>query len=603
MKYLPIENHGVIGNLNTAALVGMDGCVDFLCFPYFDSPSIFASLLDAEKGGRFKLAPVLEEARQKQLYLPDSNILMTRFLSSEGVAEISDFMPVRPPWPVNALIRKVKAVRGDIRFRMICAPRFDYGRAAHRIEVKDGVMFFHVEAPARFTLRLKSDVPLRSTNGDVMAEFTLRGGQSASFILEKIEAHETGFVLNDGWLEDCFKDTLNFWRDWLKQSHYRGRWRETVNRSALVLKLLTSSQHGSMVAAPTFGLPEKLGGDRNWDYRYTWIRDSSFLLYALMRLGYTEEATAFFRWLDRVCYDMVEENPLQILYRLDGRRQVDEEILHHLEGYQGSRPVRIGNAAYNQLQLDIYGELIDAVYLYDKFGTPITFNSWTRIVKLVDWVCQHWHLPDEGIWEVRGGRRHFLFSRLMCWVAVDRGFRLAEKRKFPAPLDRWDQVRKQIREDIFANFWNRELHSFVQYKGASAVDASCLLMPLVRFLPPNDNHWFHTLRRIESRLVEDSLVFRYDPERAADDGVGGAEGTFSMCSFWFVECTSRSGEIQKARFLFEKALSYGNHLGLYAEELGPCGEHLGNFPQAFTHMALISAAYNLDKNLDRAGFA
>ena len=603
MNYLPIENHGVIGNLNTAALVGMDGCIDFFCFPDFDSPSVFASLLDWRQGGYFRLAPVLESARQKQLYLPDSNILLTRFLSEEGVAEISDFMPVNPPWPVHSIVRRAKAVRGDIRFRMVCAPRFDYGRAGHRLEAAEGAVNFISEGPDRLALRLKSGVALRPEDGGAVAEFTLHAGQTAYFVLEKLETNDAGAALNEAWLADCFKDTLNFWRNWISRSQYRGRWREMVNRSALLLKLLTSVRHGSMVAAPTFGLPEKIGQGRNWDYRYTWVRDSSFSLDALMRLGFTEEAGAFFRWLDRHCCDMAAENPLQVLYGLDGRRQLDETVLTHLEGYKKSRPVRVGNAAASQLQIDIYGELIDAIYRFDKFGQRLTYDSWQRIVRLVEWVREHWQQPDEGIWEVRGGRQEFLFSRVMSWVALDRAIRLAQERGFPGPLDEWTRARTAIHEDIHRNFWNSDISAFVQHKGSAVVDASSLLMPLVGFIPPNDTRWFHTLQRIERMLVQDSLVFRYDTQHAALDGLRGSEGTFSMCSFWYVECVSRAGEVQKARFLFEKALGYANHLGLYSEELGLRGEHLGNFPQAFTHLALISAACNLNENLDRAGIA
>ena len=597
MRYLPIENHGVIGNLRTAALVGMDGCIDFLCFPEFDSPSVFASLLDWERGGRFKLAPVLEDARQKQIYLPDSNMLLTRFLSGEGVAEVSDFMPVQSPWPVNTIVRRAKAVRGDIRFRMFCAPRFDYGRAKHTVETKDNEVCFVSQGPDKLALRLKSTVPLRKVNGDACADFTLRSGQSVYFVLEKAEPNDTGILLDERWMADCFKDTLNFWRNWIAHCKYRGRWRETVNRSALLLKLLTSARYGSMVAAPTFGLPEQIGGERNWDYRFSWIRDSSFTLYALMRLGFTEEAEAFLRWLEQRFDHPSEAGPLQVLYGLDGRHKLAETVLSHFDGYRQSQPVRVGNAASNQLQLDIYGELIDSVYLYDKFGRQITFDSWQRVVRLVDWVCGSWQQPDEGIWEVRGGRKEFLFSRVMCWVAVDRAIRLARKRQFPGPIDQWTRVCTQIRDDIQRNFWNEDIRAYVQHKGSSTVDASSLLIPLVRFLPPNDTRWLETLGRIERMLVEDSLVFRYDPEHAADDGLQGGEGTFSMCSFWYVECVSRSGEVQKARFLFEKALGYANHLGLYAEQLGPCAEHLGNFPQAFTHLALISAAYDVNKRL------
>ena len=596
---LPIENHGVIGNLNTVALVGMDGGVDFLCFPNFDSPTVFASLLDPNRGGCFKLAPVLGHARPKQLYLPDSNVLLTRFLSEEGVAEVTDFMPVRTPWPVHGVIRQARAIRGDIRFRVECAPRFDYGRTRHQVEEADDGLCFGAEGTDPLALRLRATVPLSVHEGDGVAEFRLRAGESACFALVKREPFDPGFVLTERWFTECLQDTLDYWRDWIGQSQYRGRWRESVNRSALVLKLMTSSRHGSMVAAPTFGLPERVGGERNWDYRYTWIRDTSFSLYALMRLGFKDEARAFFRWLGRVCDGSGEGEPLAIMYKLDGSPCPEETDLAHLAGYGGSRPVRIGNGAAGQLQLDIYGELIDAVYTYDKFDRSVTFDVWQRLVRLVDWVCDHWTQPDEGVWEVRGGRREFLFSRLMCWVALDRALRLAAQRQFPGPLERWARVCAQIRRDILENFWNPDLQAFVQYRGASVVDASSLLMPLVRFLPPNDLRWLDTLRQIERRLVDDSLVYRYHPEQAADDGLRGGEGTFSMCSFWYVECVSRSGDLQRARLLFEKTLGHANHLGLFGEELGPRGEHLGNFPQALTHLALISAAWNLDRNLDR----
>ncbi|MBI4659187.1 MAG: glycoside hydrolase family 15 protein [Verrucomicrobia bacterium] len=601
MNYPPIENHGVIGNLHTVALAGMDGAIDFMCFPAFDSPSIFAALLDHQKGGKFQIAPIIAEARHKQIYLPDSNVLLTRFLSGEGVAEICDFKPVEPPWPGPCLLRQVKAIRGDLRFRLVCAPRFDYARAGHRVESKKHEVVFRSDASDRLALRLASSVPLEVANGDALAEFTLRAGQSACFALGLAHTPGLGEAVQEQFFEDCLQATLKFWRRWINRSQYRGRWRETVNRSALILKLLTSAQHGSIVAAPTFGLPETIGGERNWDYRYTWIRDSAFTLYALIRLGFTDEARSFFSWLERFCFEADGKRPLQIMYGLNGRRQLSEETLAHLEGYRGSAPVRIGNGAWDQLQLDIYGELLDSVYLYDKYGSPLTFESWTRLVHLVNWVCEHWLLPDEGIWEVRGGRQEFLFSRLMCWVAVDRAIRLAQKRAFPGPIDRWQSVREQIQQDIYGQFWNRRIQAFVQHKGSQAVDAASLLMPLVRFISPNDTHWFLTLRRIEEKLVQDSLVFRYDPQHAADDGLHGGEGTFNMCSFWYIECVSRSGEVQKARFLFEKALGYANHLGLYAEELGPCGEHLGNFPQAFSHLALISAAYNLDKKLSELG--
>ena len=599
--YQPIENYGVIGDLYTVALVGMDGSIDFFAFPHFDSPTVFAALLDHHRGGRFQIAPRLGEARQKQLYLPDSNILLTRFLASEGVAEISDFMPVEEVEQAHNLVRRVKTVRGEICFRMLCAPRFDYGRASHRVEVREGEVLFLSEGHERIALRLRTSVPLRIHNGDAIAEFTLRADEHAAFVLEWAHPGEESPSLAPDYVPRCFKNTVNFWRSWIGHSNYQGRWREMVNRSALTLKLLVSQPYGSLVAAPTFGLPEHIGGERNWDYRYTWIRDASFTLYALMRLGYTEEAAGFMRWLEARCGELEADGSLQIMYGIDGRHILTEETLSHLEGYRQSAPVRVGNGAFRQLQLDIYGELMDAVYLYNKYGQLISHDLWSNLTRLLNWVCEHWHLEDDGLWETRGGQHAFLYSRVMCWVALDRGIRLAYKRSFPAPLARWRRVRDKIYHDIFSGFWDPQRGTFVQFKGGNALDAASLLMPLVRFISPVDPRWLSTLRAIEAVLVNDSLVYRYKTGDAFWDGLAGEEGTFSMCSFWYVECLARAGDLEQARFFFEKALGYANHLGLYSEELGLRGEHLGNFPQAFTHLALISAAYELNRRLSATG--
>lgn len=601
MRYQPIENYGIIGDRHSVALVGKDGSIDFMCFPEFDSPSIFARMLDYDKGGHFQLAPISESARQRQLYLPDTNILLSRFLAEEGVAEVSDFMPVEEVGPIHNLIRRAKTVRGEFQFRMVCQPAFNYARTGHRVQVGDGEVLFTPEEDHFPALRLRTEVPIEIRDGAAVAEFTLREDQSASFVLEAAEKGVASPSKDPDFVSDAFKATVNFWRRWIGQSKYQGRWREMVNRSALTLKLLTSASHGAIVAAPTFGLPEEIGGVRNWDYRYTWIRDASFTLYALIRLGYTDEAARFMDWIeDRAC-ELTPGSPLQTMYAVDGRKDLTESELDHFEGYHASSPVRIGNGAYDQLQIDIYGELMDSVYLYNKHGQPISHNLWISLARLIEWVCENWQLPDEGIWEVRGGRQEFLYSRLMTWVALDRGIRLAQKRSFPAPLNRWQSVRDEIYRDIYESFWDEAQGAFIQAKGSHAVDASSLLMPLVRFISPSDPRWLSHLAVIERELVHDSLVYRYNLE-ASHDGLEGGEGTFSMCSFWYVECLSRAGDLSKARFYFEKMLGYANHLGLYAEELGGRAEHLGNYPQAFTHLALISAAYDLNRRLSAAGW-
>lgn len=602
-RYRPIEDYGVVGDLHTVALVGKDGSVDLMSFPGFDSPTIFAGLLDHDRGGRFRIAPELAGPAQKQLYLPDTNVLLTRWLSAAGVAEVSDFMPVGTDLPDHprVLVRRVKCVRGQVTFDLCCAPRFDYGRAGHTAHARERQIYFTARDAAGTAVRLHHEVPLEVRGDDAVGRFTLAAGETAAFVLEEATGGLESVVGPDS-VSRWFKDTVNFWRHWIGRSRYSGRWSEIVNRSALVLKLLVSRTHGSLVAAPTFALPEQPGGERNWDYRYTWIRDASFTLYALMRLGYTEEAGAFMRWIADRCTELGADEPMQIMYGHDGHRVLTEETLPHLEGYRGSAPVRIGNGAYDQLQLDIYGELMDAVYLYNKYGELIPSGLWDDLVRLVDHVCAHWRRPDEGIWEVRGGRQEFLYSRLMCWVAVDRAIRLGDRRSFPYPRQRWHDVRDDLYREIFTEFWDPQRETFVQYKGSGTVDASSLLMPLVRFVSPTDPRWRSTLAAITADLVDDSLVRRYRQSDGAADGLAGEEGTFSVCSFWYCEVVARSGDVQKARLLFEKMLGYANHLGLYAEELGPHGEHLGNFPQAFTHLGLISAAYAIDRRLSDSGW-
>jgi GH15 family glucan-1,4-alpha-glucosidase len=626
-NYQPIEDYGIIGDLNTVALVCLNGSIDFMCFPEFNSPSVFAALLDKKNGGSFSIAPGFPEMKTKQLYLPDTNVLLTRFLSPDGVGEIMDFMPISTDQgDGKKLIRRVTAVRGEVKYKLSCKPRFNYGKDSHVAEqVGPNEIIFRVEGAGakvqgsdRLSLRLKSNVALRISRNDAVAEFTLAANQVADFMLEDA-ANESPWSENEKRSKENAKTgaengnmgaegftafitqnlfrTVNYWKDWVSRSSYKGRWMEIVNRSALVLKLLTSSKYGSIIAAPTFGLPESIGGKRNWDYRYTWIRDASFTVYSFIRLGYTKEAGAFMEWMEKLCRDIKGKDRMGIMYSIDGSRQLKEYTLKNFEGYKQSSPVRIGNDAYGQLQLDIYGELMDAVYLYNKYGEPISYDFWKNLEQQVEWLSMNWNQPDDGIWEVRGGQKDFLYSRLSCWVALDRAMKIAEARSFPRNGN-WKKERDKIYNSIFTDFWDKDKKAFMQFPGSTTVDASALLMPLVRFISPKDPRWLSTLQRIEEELVTDSLVYRYKPEAAAPDGFDSREGTFSMCTFWYVECLSRAGQLEKARFYFEKMLGYANHLGLYAEQLGFEGEHLGNFPQAFTHLGLISAAINLNEQFN-----
>ena len=596
MPFEPIENYGVIGNMQSIALVGMNGSIDFLSYPNFDSPTIFAALLDDQNGGRFEIRPELMNARVRQMYLPDTNILVTRFLAQEGVAELTDYMPIdHVGGEPNEIVRRVAVIRGDVRFRMYCQPRFSYATCGHQLELAEGCATFHPFSSDCPPMSLHSTVGLGRLADDVTADFNLGAGQTATFLFGRVRAG--GEKPEMELLDQRFSNTALFWRAWISKSRYKGRWREMVNRSALALKLLISCKHGSLIAAPTFSLPESIGGVRNWDYRFTWLRDAAFTLYALIRLGFIDETEAFIEWLTDRLSDDAQRGPLQVMYGVDGRQNLEENSLDHFRGYEESRPVRIGNAAYQQLQLDIYGEMMDSVYLANKYGKPISHSGWQNVHRLLEWLRNNWRRPDEGIWEVRGGPREFLHSRVMCWVAFDRALRLAHKRSLSGPLDVWQQTRDEIRNDIFTNFWSEELQSFVQAKGTKDLDAAALLMPMMRFISPVDPMWLSTMKAIEQHLIEDTLVRRYEAQRTQVDGLPGSEGSFTPCSFWYIECLARAGELEKAQLLFEKLLGYANHLGLYSEELGADGRHLGNFPQAFTHLALISAASYLDRAL------
>ena len=603
--YPLIQDHGLIGDLQTAALVSTDGTVDWFCAPRFDSPSIFAGLLDRRKGGYFQVVPVDTEYVSKQLYLPGTPILITRFLSADGVGELLDFMPIAGDRPTDRhrLVRLLRVVRGSMRFRVTCIPAFDYARADHQTQVSDeGAVFrsgdqavtVHVSRTGDTRLR---DAPVRQIDGGAEATAVLSAGQVGGMVLETGSAGPPRVVPPDE-IQDLFIQTRDFWRGWIGRSRYTGRWREMVERAAMTLKLMTYAPTGALVAAPTAGLPEQVGGERNWDYRFTWIRDASFSVYAMLGLGYVDEAQAYGRWLnDRVTQARDRSTPLQIMYRVDGSPELREETLDHLEGYRGSYPVRIGNDAAGQLQLDIYGEAMDSIHLADAHGVPITHAGWANAEHILDWLSEHWDQPDDGIWETRGGRQHFTYGRLMSWVAFDRAVRIAQRRGRPANIAGWSATRDDIYRQIMDRGFHPKREAFVQHYDTDVLDASLLYMPLVGFISGNDPLWQSTLRAMDDELVSDSLVYRYDPE-ASPDGLRGSEGTFTICSFWYVDALARSGRLNDARLTFEKMLTYANHLGLYSEEIAPTGEQIGNFPQAFSHLSLISAAMNLNQRID-----
>lgn len=592
MGYLPIEDHGVIGDLHTAALVGTDGTIDWLCMPAFDSPSVFCSILDDEKGGYFSLHPV-DYLHSQQLYLPDTNVLLTRFLASDGMAEVLDFMPIlEDKRERHRLVRNVRVIRGEMDFEVECRPAFDYARKEHTVSIGKGGVTFTADYTC---LGLSTEVQFEERDEkEAWARFTLGEGETATFVLGEVGEDEgPGEVLSDRDFDDLLKSTLDYWRGWMSQCTYEGQWREAVRRSALALKLMVYDPTGAIVAAPTMGLPEKIGGERNWDYRYTWLRDAAFALYALISIGFEEEAGKFMGWLTERCQEA--DGKLQPLYSLDGRAKIEETELDHLSGYQNSSPVRLGNAAYGQLQLDIYGAVMDAAYLYNKWGAPLDYDLWHNMRRIMDWLSENWQQPDEGMWEVRGGRQQFVSSKVMSWVALERAVRISRQRGLPAGDGNWIRERDKIYEEIMEKGWNPERESFVQHYGSDALDASLLLMPLVKFVGPTDPRWISTLDSIQEELTYDTLVDRYSMDDAASDGLDGNEGSFSLCSFWYVECLAKAGRTEEARLALEKMFSYANHLGLYAEEIGRSGEALGNFPQAFTHLSLISAAIHLDR--------
>jgi GH15 family glucan-1,4-alpha-glucosidase len=605
--YPLIADHGLIGDLQTAALVSMDGSIDWFCTPRFDSPSVFGSILDRKQGGHFRIRPSQDAFDTKQLYLPDTAILITRFLTEAGVGEVVDFMPVSGAQATtnHRIVRLLRCVRGRMEFDLDIAPRFDYGRQPHKVHVSENGVVFESNGSS-LTLHLvrePDDVRLvepRPEAGDSLhASFPLEAGQVRGLILETA-AEGPPHQVSVAQAQQLMDETVTFWRSWVAQSSYTGRWREMLQRSAITLKLMTYAPSGGLVAAPTAGLPEQIGGERNWDYRFTWIRDASFSVYALLRLGFTEEAAAFAGWLRARVQEKAGgiSGPLNIMYRVDGSSDLSEETIEHWEGYRGSRPVRIGNGAADQLQLDIYGEAMDSIYLGDQSGLTIGHQGWLAVRDILDWLTDNWDQPEEGIWETRGGRKSFTYGRVMSWTAFDRAIRLATTRGRPGPLDRWARARDAVYDQVMTRGWSPERGAFVQEYDSRVLDSSLLRMPTVGFIAPQDPMWLSTLKAMDTELVSDSLVYRYDPE-ASPDGLRGSEGTFSLCTFMYVDALGKAGRLDDARLTFEKMLTYANHLGLYSEEIAVTGEQIGNFPQAFTHLALIDAAMTLDARLDR----
>jgi GH15 family glucan-1,4-alpha-glucosidase len=607
-RYPDISEHGLIGDLQTAALVATDGTIDWFCCPRFDSPSVFASLLDADKGGYFRVAPENGDYVSKQLYFPDTAMLITRFMTKDGVGEVTDFMPVASTRATDQhrLVRQLKVVRGSMKFLIDIKPRFNYGRAKHTLDIAEHGFVFRSDG-MQLTLNPtgERDVSIgdhgshsvQRIGDDLRLTSTLHEGETAGMVLESMGGPPRR--ISPAELAKLTDDTSEFWRNWLHQSTYRGRWREMVNRSAMTLKLMTYAPTGALVAAPTAGLPELTGGERNWDYRYTWIRDASFSVYSLLGLGYASEAAAFGQWVrDRVIEHAGDGvSPLKIMYRVDGTSDLTEETLDHFEGWRGSRPVRIGNGAAGQLQLDIYGEALDAIAKIDSRGLQPAYRGWNALTSLMDWLCDHWDQPDEGVWETRGGRKNFTYGRVQCWVALDRAIRLAEELGRPGDIVRWRRERDAVYEQVMARGWHEGRQAFVQHYDTDVLDSSLLMMPLMGFISPADPMWLSTLDAMNGELVSDSLVYRYNPS-ASPDGLRGSEGTFSLCTFWYVDALARSGKLAEATLVFEKMHTYANHLGLYSEEIGMTGEQLGNFPQAFSHLSLINAALNLDYQLD-----
>lgn len=598
--YLPIRDYGIIGDLHTAALVGRLGSIDWLCVPRFDSPSIFGRLLDSEDGGSMWVETEGSFIPDSRRYLPGTNILETSLSTPHGRLQITDFMVARERAETMAddhiLVRLLEAPDADLDASVHVDARCNYGQRVPEAKVfgtgsrclgldEDGDLNVHLDGPSAW-----------EREGSVMVQrLELRKGKPQAVVL-RYGRHRRFAHRSDA--TDLLEDTRKFWEHWIGQCQYDGPYLDLVLRSALTLKLLIYSPEGSIVAAPTTSLPEWVGGARNWDYRFTWLRDSSFLIYALQLLGYQRESAAFMNWLGRV--HRHHPRDWQTMYGIDGRTDLSEVELTHLSGYRNSSPVRVGNGASTQLQLDIYGEVMDSAYLHLRYGDADSRRLRTSLVDMLEHVAASWEQPDNGIWEVRGGRRHFLYSKLLCWVALDRGLKLAELLNVTSKRqDRWIWTREQIRHAILTRGWSEKLGAFRQSFDEDALDATALMIPMLNFLPAMDPRVRSTVKAIQSQLTdENGFVYRY----RAEDGLSGGEGTFLLCSFWLVNNLCLQRQVGPARDLFERLTAHGNDLGLFSEELDPTsGDLLGNFPQAFTHLAIIIAAAHIERADENRG--
>jgi GH15 family glucan-1,4-alpha-glucosidase len=589
---LRIEDYALIGDCETAALVGRDGSIDWLCWPRFDSGACFAALLGGPEHGRWLLAPRDGEAAATRRYLPGTLVLETEFSTRDGAVAVIDFMP--PRTTVSDLVRIVVGRRGRVAMRTELILRFDYGSAVPWVSRLDDGALRAIAGPDMTLLR--TPAPLHGEGLTTRGEFVVGEGDALPFTLTYAPSHQPAPGAIDPLA--ALPETEAFWREWSGRCDEAGPWTEAVQRSLVTLKALTYRPTGGIVAAPTTSLPEKLGGPRNWDYRFCWLRDATLTLLALMDAGYREEARAWRDWLLRAVAGSPDQ--LQIMYGLAGERRLTEREVPWLPGYEGSRPVRVGNAAYGQLQLDVFGEMMDALHHARGLGMPGDGAGWALARELLAHLERVWREPDEGIWEVRGGRRHFTYSKVMAWVAFDRAVRSAEAFGLDGPVDRWRGLRDEIHAEVCEKGFDPGLGSFVQAYDSRALDASLLLLPEVGFLPPDDPRIVGTVAAIERRLVVDGLVLRYDTAEVSD-GLPAGEGAFLACSFWLADAYVLMGRVEEARALFERLLALRNDVGLLAEEYDPhAGRQLGNFPQAFSHVGLVNTALNLSRRLKPA---